>query len=360
MVAQMTINRLFMPYPAETSMSRKRSKSAGASPTKASARPRLVVLPLFTGMQSLDAVGPGQVFGSANMILGTEAYRVTFVASKSGPVQTSAGFALAAQGLNTVSPDSVDTVIVPGGDDAGIRGAIANKRFMVWLDQAAEHSRRVCSVCTGAFLLAATGKLTGVRVATHWQSTVHLQRTFPKLDVDEHAIYVNDGKYWTSAGVTTGIDMALALLEQDLGRDLAMAVARQLVVYMHRPGHQTQFSSTLAAQSTKDDRFAELATWAERNLDKALDVEALAARVHMSPRNFHRHMQAQLGMSPAKFVESIRLDAVRRLLEEHRFDLTHIAAHAGFSGPDHLIRAFERRFGVTPGTYRQMHVRQVA
>ncbi len=335
------------------------SKRTGRRTAKRSA-PRTIAFPLYAGMQSLDAVGPGQVFGSANMLLDADAYRVTFAAGKPGAVQTSAGFALTAQGFSDVPPDSVDTLIVPGGDEAGIRAAIANKRLMAWLEVAATRSRRVCSVCTGAFLLAATGKLDGLRVATHWQSTALLQQTFPALDVDEQSIYVNDGKYWTSAGVTTGIDMSLALLEQDHGRDLAMAVARQLVVYMRRPGHQTQFSATLAAQSTSDDRLAELATWVERNLEKPLNVEALAARIHMSPRNFHRHMQAALGMSPAKFVESIRLDAVRRLLEEHRFDLAQIAARAGFSGPDHLIRAFERRFGVTPGKYRQMHIGQAA
>lgn len=333
-------------------MSRKQDR---LSPPRSS-KPRTVALPLYPGMQSLDAVGPGQVFASANLALNAQAYRVVFVASKSGAVPTSACFALSAQRFSEVAPDSVDTLIVPGGDDPGIRAAIANKRFMGWLREAARHSRRVCSVCTGAFLLAATGKLDGLRVATHWQSTALLKQMFPGLDVDEQAIYVNDGKYWTSAGVTTGIDMALALLEEDVGRTVAMAVARQLVVYMRRPGHQTQFSSTLAAQSTRDDRLAELATWTERNLHRELNVDALAAHVHMSPRTFHRHMQAELGVSPAKFVESIRLDAVRRLLEQESLDLAQIAARTGFSGADHLIRAFERRFGVTPGKYRQMHL----
>ena len=327
---------------------------------RARTAPLTIALPLYAGMQSLDAVGPGQVFGSANMMLGEDAYRVMFVAGRAGPVETSAGFALAATAFDAVAPKSVDTLIVPGGDDAGIRGALADERLMQWVRQATARSRRVCSVCTGAFLLAATGALDGLRVATHWQSAPYLQRMFPKLEVDEQAIYVNEGKFWTSAGVTTGIDMALALLEADRGRDLAMTVARQLVVYMRRPGHQTQFSTTLAAQSTQDDRLAELATWAQRNLDKPLDVETLAARVHMSPRSFHRRMRAQLGVSPAKFVESIRLDAVRGLLEEQRFDLAQIAARTGFSGPDHLIRAFERRFGVTPGTYRQVHLNRAA
>jgi transcriptional regulator GlxA family with amidase domain len=315
----------------------------------------LVVIPTFPRLQSLDAVGPGQVFGSANQMLGREAYRVKFVAAKPGTITTSAGFALAADSLRSVPPKSVDTLVIPGGDEKGIRDALADKRFMGWISVAAKNARRACSVCSGAFLLAATGTLKGKRVATHWSATTDLQQNFPDLDVDAEAIYINEGKCWTSAGVTTGIDMSLALVEQDFGRDIAMAIARQLVVYMRRPGHQTQFSTTLAAQSTKDSRLADLASWAERNLDKRLDVETLADRANMSPRNFHRHCQAELGVSPAKFVESLRLDAARRLLEARTFDLAQVAARAGFSGSDHLIRAFERRFGVTPGVYREMH-----
>jgi transcriptional regulator GlxA family with amidase domain len=209
-------------------------------------------------------------------------------------------------------------------------------------------------------LFAATGELAGKRVATHWSAAQELQRRFPDLEVDAEAIYVNEGKCWTSAGITTGIDMALALLEEDQGRDVATAVARQLVVYMRRPGHQTQFSTTLNAQSVSDDRLADLSAWVEANLQKNLDVETLAERAAMSPRTFHRHVKSELGVSPAKFVESIRLDAARRLLDERTLDLAQVAAHAGFSGPDHLIRAFDRRFGVTPAAYRQIHGRQSA
>ncbi len=315
----------------------------------------LVVIPIFPRLQSLDAVGPGQVFGSANQMLGREAYRVKFVAAKPGTITTSAGFALAADSLRSVPPKSIDTLVIPGGDEKGIRDALADKHFMDWIGVAAKNARRACSVCSGAFLLAATGTLKGKRVATHWSATTDLQQNFPDLDVDPEAIYINEGKCWTSAGVTTGIDMSLALVEQDFGRDIAMAIARQLVVYLRRPGHQTQFSTTLVAQSTKDSRLADLADWAERNLDKRLDVETLADRANMSPRNFHRHCQAELGVSPAKFVESLRLDAARHLLEARTFDLAQVAARAGFSGSDHLIRAFERRFGVTPGVYREMH-----
>lgn len=318
-------------------------------------KPLLVAIPIYPHVQSLDAVGPGQVFGSANQMLGRDAYRVKFVASKPGPVATSASFALFAEDLRSLPPRSVDTLIVPGGDDQGVRGVLADKALSAWIKAGASHARRACSVCSGAFLLAATGVLAGKRVATHWSATNVLARAFPDLTVDPEAIYINEGKCWTSAGVTSGIDMSLALVEQDLGRDMAMAVARQLVVYMRRPGHQTQFSTTLAAQSTKDSRLADLAAWAERNLDKQLDVETLAGRTNMSLRNFHRHCRTELGVSPAKFVESLRLDAARRLLETRGFDLAQVASRAGFSGPDHLIRAFERRFGMTPGVYREMH-----
>ena len=323
-------------------------------------KPLLVALPIFPRLQSLDAVGPGQVFGSANQMLGREAYRVTFVASKRGAIMTSAGFALNAEAFERVPAKSIDTLIVPGGDDKGVRDALADKPLIAWITASAKQARRACSVCSGAFLLAATGILKDKRVATHWSATSDLARAFPDLAVDPEAIYINEGKCWTSAGVTTGIDMSLALVEQDFGRDIAMAVARQLVVYMRRPGHQTQFSSTLAAQSTTDRRLADLAAWAERNLDKQLDVETLAARASMSPRSFHRHMQAELDVSPAKFVESLRLDAARRLLEARTLDLAQIAVRVGFSGADHLIRAFERRFGVTPGVYREMHGAQAA
>jgi transcriptional regulator GlxA family with amidase domain len=318
-------------------------------------KPRLIAIPIFPGLQSLDAVGPGQVFGSANQLLNRDAYRIRLVATNAGPIATTAGFALTAEPLRAVSPKSIDTLIVPGGDDDGVRNALRDKALMAWIKSAAQNARRACSVCSGAFLLAATGTLNGKRVATHWSATQDLARVHPQLTVDPEAIYVNEGRCWTSAGVTTGIDMALALLEADHGRDAATAVARQLVVYMRRPGHQTQFSTTLNAQAAGDNRLADLAAWIETNLGKALDVESLAARAAMSPRTFHRHVREELGVSPAKFVEAIRLDAARRLLDARTLDLARIADRAGFSGPDHLIRAFARRFGMTPAAYRQMH-----
>ncbi|MFM9863093.1 MAG: GlxA family transcriptional regulator [Micropepsaceae bacterium] len=318
-------------------------------------KPHVIAIPIYPGLQSLDAIGPAQVFASANQSLTREAYRIKFVASAPGVVQTSGGFALHADSLRSVPPSTIHTLICPGGEDEPIRAALRDKALMRWLNDAARAAKRACSVCSGAFLLASTGILKGRTAATHWSATAELQRAFPDINVDAESIYVTDGKCWTSAGVTTGIDMALALVEQDHGRDVAMSVARRLVVYMRRPGHQTQFSAALNAQDVKDDKLANLASWVEANLTKRLDVETLAERAAMSPRSFHRHMKDELDVSPAKFVESIRLDAARRWLDEGKLDLNTVAARAGFSGPDHLIRAFNRRFGVTPAAYRQIH-----
>ncbi len=319
-------------------------------------KPHLVAIPIFPGLQSLDAVGPAQVFGSANQTLRREAYRIKFVATERGAVPTSAGFALHAESLRAIPAKSIDTLLCPGGEEEPLRAALRDKALMRWINDAARTAKRACSVCSGAFLLASTGILSGRNAATHWGSTAELQQRFPDIKVDPQSIYVTDGKCWTSAGVTTGIDMALALVEEDHDRDVAMAIARRLVVYMRRPGHQTQFSTALNAQDVKDDKLADLASWVEENLTKRLDVETLAARVAMSPRSFHRHMQDELRVSPAKFVEGIRLDAARRWLDDGKLDLGNVAARAGFSGPDHLIRAFSRRFGVTPAAYRQIHV----
>jgi transcriptional regulator GlxA family with amidase domain len=335
-------------------MTRTASKKSGLQARD----PRIVAIPVFPHLQSLDAVGPAQVFGSANLQLGREAYRVKFVASIPGIIPTSAGFALHADGLKTVAPASVDTLICPGGEEDGIRPAIRDKALMAWIRRTATTARRACSVCSGAFLLASTGLLDGRRAATHWGSTTALKNLYPTIEVDPEAIFVTDGKFWTSAGVTTGIDMALALVEEDHGRDVATAIAKRLVVYMRRPGHQTQFSTALHMQDAQSDRLASLAAWIEEHLTANLDVETLAARAAMSPRSLHRHMKEELGVSPAKFVESIRLDAVRRWLEDRNMDIATAATQAGFSGSDHLIRAFSRRFGVTPAAYRQIHGRQ--
>ena len=223
-----------------------------------------------------------------------------------------------------------------------------------WLRRACARARRYGSVCTGAFALAACGLLDGKRVATHWEATAILGRKHPAIEVDANALYVEDGRVWTSAGVTTGIDMCLALVARDLGDAVANAIARRLVLYARRPGYQSQFSTVLAAQEKADSPFAALVDWIRTHLDDALDVAALAERAGMSPRTFHRRFTDALGETPARFVETLRLDHARALLQTS-LALKTVAAQTGYATPGLLSKAFARRFGVSPGLFRALH-----
>ncbi|MFT4102435.1 MAG: helix-turn-helix domain-containing protein, partial [Burkholderiaceae bacterium] len=218
----------------------------------------------------------------------------------------------------------------------------------------AARARRFGSVCTGSFVLAAAGLLDGRRVATHWDGCVPLARAFPEVDVDPDALYVEDGRLWTSAGVTTGIDMALAIVSRDLDGETAGAVAKRLVLYARRPGHQSQFSPVLKAQMRADGPFAELIDWIHAHLETPLDVPALAARAGLSERTLHRRFLAATGQTPARFVEIARLDAARLLLSRGT-TLKRVAAQVGLFPASRLGRLFERRFGVSPRLYRDLH-----
>ena len=223
-----------------------------------------------------------------------------------------------------------------------------------WLCRVAPRAKRYGSVCTGAFVLAAAGLLDGKRVATHWASCDRLADGFPALNVDADSLYVVDGKVWTSAGVTTGIDMALALVEADLGAATANLIARHFVLYARRPGYQSQFSPLLQAQTAAEAPFAALIDWMQENLDRPLDVPALAARAGLSERSFYRKFTEATGKTPAHFVEGLRLDAARTLLAQG-LPLKAIAGKVGLSSPARLGQAFERRFGMAPSLFREMH-----
>jgi transcriptional regulator GlxA family with amidase domain len=223
-----------------------------------------------------------------------------------------------------------------------------------WLCKVAPKARRFGSVCTGAFVLAAAGLLDGKRVATHWASCDRLARRFPALTVDSDSLYVADGKVWTSAGVTTGIDMALALVEADLGAAMANLIARHFVLYARRPGYQSQFSPLLQAQTAAEAPFTGLIEWMQQNLDQPLDVPALAQRAGLSERSFYRKFTEATGKTPAHFVESLRLEAARTLLAKP-LPLKTIAGKVGLSSPARLGQAFERRFGMAPSLFREMH-----
>jgi transcriptional regulator GlxA family with amidase domain len=306
----------------------------------------------------LDVTGPAAVFGAANDVAvqrtGRPFYRVHILSPQGGPVTTNCGLAVVTAPLASVRPGLLDTVLVAGGSRRGLQALAQDALTGAWLRRACARARRYGSVCTGAFVLAACGLLDGKRVATHWEATDALGRNHPDVEVDANALYVEDGRVWTSAGVTTGIDMCLALVARDLGDAAANAIARRLVLYARRPGYQSQFSTVLAAQEKADSPFAGLVDWIRTHLGEPLDVASLAERAGMSPRTFHRRFTDALGETPARFVETLRLDHVRDLLQT-TLALKTVAAQTGYPTPGQLSKAFARRFGLSPGLFRAMH-----
>lgn len=307
----------------------------------------------FSNVQVLDVTGPLQVFSSANELARQQGlptpYRVSVIAPQSKPVMTSAGLALVADPL----PDAdgpCDTLVIAGG--WGVYSAAQDTALLDWVRQQARQCRRVTSVCTGAFMLAASGLLDGRRVVTHWTRCEELARNFPKLVVEPNPIFIQDGQIWTSAGVTAGIDLALALVEQDLGRALALEVARHLVVFLQRPGGQSQFSVTLSLQRD-GSRFGELHAWIAEHLNLDLNLATLAAQAGMSERSFVRHYRAETGQTPARAIELIRVESARRQLAESRTPIKRIAQYCGFGSEETLRRSFLRVMAVTPQAYRE-------
>jgi transcriptional regulator GlxA family with amidase domain len=247
---------------------------------------------------------------------------------------------------------SIDTIIVPGGPPAD--GMLANKKLVAWLAKHGAAARRICSVCSGAFLLAEAGFLDGKRATTHWQECGSLQRRYPSVEVSDNAIYVQDDRVWTSAGVTAGIDLALALVKEDCGHELAMRVARQLVVFLKRPGGQSQFSTILEAQSADGDTFAELHRWLlERLDDPHITVDSLAEKACMSLRNFARVYKSKTGRTPAKAIELFRLEEARRLLGDTDCRIETVARRTGFGDEERMRTTFQRHLGISPRQYRE-------
>jgi transcriptional regulator GlxA family with amidase domain len=313
------------------------------------ARRRVVIL-LFERVQALDVTGPSETFSLADRATPDGAYEIELVAPDFAPVTTSSGIQLVpARSLETCR-GPIDTLIVPGGQ--GTRKAAAHDRTIDWLRLAARRSRRVTSVCTGAFLLARAGLLDGRRATTHWAACDALARTYPSVDVDPDPIFVRDGNVYTSAGVTAGIDLSLALVEEDLGRRAALAVARSLVLFIRRPGGQAQFSSGLAGQIALQPGIRELQDWIADHLDEDLSVPALAERAFMSPRNFARVFSREVGQTPAVYVEALRIERARLLLETTELQLEEIARRCGFGTVETLRRSFGRRLRVSPSDYR--------
>ncbi|MCK1793134.1 GlxA family transcriptional regulator [Pseudomonas violetae] len=313
--------------------------------------PKVIHVLAFAKVQLLDVTGPLQVFASANDILRQQGlpapYAPTVIVRGGGAVMSSAGLALLAEPLPETASD---TLIIAGG--WGVYDAAQDSALVSWVRTHGTRCRRVSSVCTGAFLLAASGWLDGRRVVTHWTRCDQLAQQHPQLRVEPNPIFINDGPVWTSAGVTAGIDLALAMVEQDLGHEIALEVARQLVVFLKRPGGQSQFSVTLSLQK-EGNRFDELHAWISENLSLDLGIPTLAAQAGMSERSFVRHYRADTGQTPARAIESIRVETARRLLSDTGLPVKRVAMQCGFGSEETLRRGFLRAMGVTPQAYRE-------
>jgi transcriptional regulator GlxA family with amidase domain len=299
--------------------------------------------------------GPLEVFAIASRWLrhsvgGAAGYEIELLAATAGAVVMSSGLRLVADRSYRAVRGGIDTLLIAGGE--GVTTAIGDRALLAWLRRIAPRVRRLGSVCTGTFVLAEAGLLGGCRVTTHWRACAQLAERYPDLSVDPDPIFVRDGKIYTSAGVTAGMDLALALIEEDHGRELALKVARDLVLFLRRPGGQSQFSAQLATQAADREPIRELQAWIVEHVDEDLAVPALADRVAMSPRNFARVFVQQVGVTPARFIEKVRVEAARRRLEESAAGVDAVASQCGFGGAESMRRAFLRTLRVSPSAYR--------
>jgi transcriptional regulator GlxA family with amidase domain len=316
---------------------------------------RRIVFTVYEGVSLLDLAGPLEAFRVADAFAAPRGQGATYecivVSSHGGLIATADGVELNTRTTRSAEK-AIDTLVVPGG--FWVDDVTRDHALVQWIAKTAPECRRVCSVCVGSFLLAEAGILNGRRAATHWMHAFLLASRFPAVTVEPDAIFIRDGRIWSSAGVTSGIDLALALIEQDLGRKVAIEVARMLVVYLKRAGGQSQYSALLAAQAQSDsDTFSELERWSAEHLTSDLRVEALAERTYMSPRNFARLYAKARGRTPAKAVEAIRIDEARRRLEETEDRITTIAEDCGFTEEEQMRAAFVRTLGVPPREYRK-------
>ncbi len=312
---------------------------------------REVVLVGFAGVEPLDLVGPMSVFSRAEALV-PGSYSVCIAAPEGGILVARSGLSLAGILPLEAIGRPVDTILVAGAGEEAIGHAALNGHLVHWVSERSKDTRRIGSICTGAFILGAAGLLDGRAATTHWAAASILQGYFPTTRVDPNAIYLIDGPICTSAGVTAGIDLALALVEDDLGHAVAMEIARDLVLFLRRPGGQRQFSATLATQAGNVDRFADLLLWMADNPGADLSIPALAARSVMSERSFTRRFTREVGRTAARHVLDLRLEHARRFLEETSWPLDVIADRCGFRTADTLHRMFRRELGLTPAAYR--------
>lgn len=305
-----------------------------------------VVFLVYDGVQSLDLTGPLEVFAQRE-----HDYACEVVSVGGEPVRTTSGLRIQVDAAAAAVTGDVGTLVVVGGPR--IADVVGDRGIVGWIREVAPRCGRVASVCSGSFLLAEAGLLDGRTATSHWRGAPYLAAFYPKVTVEADRIFVRDGAVWTSAGVTSGIDMALAMVEADHGPEAALRIARELVVFVQRPGGQAQFSTQLAASRPEHAALAEVQRWIPDHLDADLSVPALAARASMSDRHFSRVFSRQIGRTPAVYVEEARIEAARRLLERTDLPVEAVARSCGFGTPEALYRAFRRRLSTTPGAYRR-------
>jgi len=310
---------------------------------------RRVVFVIFDRFQPLDLVGPHEVFQQAGRI--SRGYDCQVVAPVAGPVRSDSGLEVqAGHGVGDLDPGGIDTLVVAGGE--GVDEARSDPALVGWIATAGATARRVTSVCSGVFLLAAAGLAGGRRVTSHWSRADQLTREHPELTVDCDPIFIRDGRIWTSAGVTAGMDLALALVEDDLGRDVAHSIAQELVLFLRRPGSQSQFSVPLWSSQPSTDSIRAVVSAIQAGPGARHTISDLAARARLSPRHLQRRFTAELGVPPSAYVERVRIEAARRALADGHDPVAAIARRCGFGTAESLRRAFHRHLGVAPSDYR--------
>ena len=314
--------------------------------------PKHVVMLAFQGAQILDVVGPLQILAAVNdeRPKSRPAYRLTLLCEHAGQITTSSKLKLVADGSWKELPRAIDTLMVAGGE--GTRAAIRNNVLLDSIRKGAARSRRIVSVCSGAFLLAEAGLLDGKRATTHWRNVDDFSRSYPKIAIEPDAIYVRDGRIWTSAGVTAGMDLALALVRDDFGDEMALAIARRHVLFLMRPGGQSQFSAHLSVEARPKGKLGPLLHWIPEHVGDRLAVPVLARQANMSERNFARVFRTEIGVTPAHYVEVARIDAARRLLTQSRLSIATIAVRAGFGSEERMRRVFQRHLKISPASFR--------
>jgi transcriptional regulator GlxA family with amidase domain len=313
-----------------------------------------VALFVFPGFQLLDAAGPASVYEGANAALGKAFYKITIVSPKGGAVRSVSGLTLESTAISRVRSKVLDSAFIVGGDEAGVTAMLRDRASATWMAQAFANTGRHGSVCSGSVLLAQWGLIQERRFATHWIAAPIVRANWPELDLDAESIFVEDGTLWTSAGVTAGIDMTLALVERDHGADVVRQIAQRLVLPVRRAGWQSQYSPLLQTQAARGGRYADLIAWMSTRLSKSLTVERLAERAGESVRTFHRHFTEASGFTPAEFVTRQRLELAQKLIRDGS-SLKEASVKSGFSNAANLASAFRKHTGLSAAEWRHLH-----